>query len=246
MIKVAVVGASGRMGKTVCDAVTAAADLKLVARLDHGDPLTAENLNGATVAVEFTVPDATKANVLALLEAGVDVVVGTSGWDDADLAEVKTRAQETGQSVLVAPNFGLSAVLAMKFAELAAPYFESVEVLEMHHPDKVDAPSGTAFATAQRIAQARQKAGVPASPDATTIDPEGARGAVIDDVHVHAVRLRGLNAHEEILLGNPAEQLVIRQDSFDRTSFMPGVLLAVRKISGRGGLTYGLEDLLDL
>lgn len=246
MIKVAVVGASGRMGKTVCDAATAAADLELVARLDHGDPLTAENLNGATVAVEFTVPDATKANVLALLEAGVDVVVGTSGWDDADLAEVKTRAQETGQSVLVAPNFGLSAVLAMKFAELAAPYFESVEVLEMHHPDKVDAPSGTAFATAQRIAQARQKAGVPASPDATTIDPEGARGAVIDGVHVHAVRLRGLNAHEEILLGNPAEQLVIRQDSFDRTSFMPGVLLAVRKISGRGGLTYGLEDLLDL
>lgn len=245
MIKVAVVGAAGRMGKTVCAAVESASDLELVARLDAGDSL-AQGLNGAAVAIEFTVPSVTEGNVHALLDAGIDVVVGTTGWTKESLQRVSEHAMRAGRSVIIAPNYGLSAVLLMSFAEKAARYFESVEVIEMHHPDKVDAPSGTAATTAQRIAAARAQANVPPSPDATVSDPQGARGAEIDGVHVHAVRLRGLNAHEEVLLGNPAEQLVLRQDSFDRTSFMPGVLLAARSVIGRTGLTYGLEEIMDL
>lgn len=234
------------MGKTVCQAVENAADMELVARLDAGDAITPETLAGADVAVEFTVPSVTKKNVLALIDAGVDVVVGTTGWDEESLAEVEEAARAKGVHVLIAPNYALSAVLVMAFAEKAAPFFESVEVLELHHPNKVDAPSGTASTTAGRIAKARAAAGVPASPDATETDPHGARGANIDGVHVHAVRLRGLNAHEEVLLGNPGEQLVIRQDSFDRESFMPGVLLAVRNISNCEPFTYGLDSLLNL
>ncbi|MBR6460127.1 MAG: 4-hydroxy-tetrahydrodipicolinate reductase [Actinomycetaceae bacterium] len=245
-IRVAVVGAAGRMGATVCQAVGDAEDMELVARLDAGDTITSETLGGAQVAVEFTVPSVTKQNVLALIDVGVDVVVGTTGWDEASLSEVEAAAQAKGVHVLIAPNYALSAVLVMAFAEKAAPYFESVEVLELHHPNKVDAPSGTAATTAGRIAKARAAAGVPASPDATETDPHGARGADIDGVHVHAVRLRGLNAHEEVLLGNPGEQLVIRQDSFDRESFMPGVLLAVRNVANCGAFTYGLDSLLNL
>lgn len=246
-IRVAVVGAAGRMGQTVCDAVEAAEDMELVARLDAGDSLTAENLGGAEVAVEFTVPSVTQGNVLALIEAGVDVVVGTTGWSDEALEEVRAAAQARGVRVLIAPNYALSAVLVMAFAEKAARFFESVEVIELHHPNKVDAPSGTAATTARRIAGARAAAGLAPSPDATETDPLGARGAVIDGVHVHGVRLRGLNAHEEVLLGNPGEQLVIRQDSFDRSSFMPGVLLAVREVGNLAQpLTYGLDSLLDL
>ncbi|MDO5026094.1 MAG: 4-hydroxy-tetrahydrodipicolinate reductase [Trueperella sp.] len=245
-MKVAVVGAKGRMGRTVCDAVAAADDMELVATLDMGDEISAENLGGAEVAVEFTVPTQTEANVTALLEAGVNVVVGTTGWTPESLARVEAIAERTGQNLFIAPNYSLSAVVAMVFAAKAAPLFESVEVIELHHPDKVDAPSGTAATTAQQIVAARQAAGVPDSPDATEIDPSGARGADIAGVHVHAVRLRGLNAHEEILLGNPGEQLTIRQDSFDRSSFMPGVLLAVRNVGNRPGLTYGLDNLLDL
>lgn len=234
------------MGATVCQAVGDAEDMELVARLDAGDTITSETLGGAQVAVEFTVPSVTKQNVLALIDVGVDVVVGTTGWDEASLSEVEAAAQAKGVHVLIAPNYALSAVLVMAFAEKAAPYFESVEVLELHHPNKVDAPSGTAATTAGRIAKARAAAGVPASPDATETDPHGARGADIDGVHVHAVRLRGLNAHEEVLLGNPGEQLVIRQDSFDRESFMPGVLLAVRNVANCGAFTYGLDSLLNL
>lgn len=246
-IKVAVAGAAGRMGRTVCGAVEAAADMELVARLDVGDTLDAASLNGAQVAVEFTVPSVTEANVLALVEAGVDVVVGTTGWTEEALGRVRKAAAATGAHVLIAPNFALSAVLLMAFAEKAAPYFESVEVIELHHPNKVDAPSGTAATTARRIGAARTAAGVAASPDATESDPLGARGATIDGVHVHGIRLRGLNAHEEVLLGNPGEQLSIRQDSFDRESFMPGVLLAVRKVGGLAEpLTYGLDSLLGI
>lgn len=243
------VGAAGRMGSTVCQAVSDAEDLTLVARLDAGDALTPQALAGADVAVDFTVPDVTEANVHALIDAGVDVVVGTTGWDEEAYGRVRehlARPQAAGRSVLIAPNFALSAVLAMSFAAKAAAYFESVEVVELHHPNKMDAPSGTAVATAKAVAAARRAAGLPASPDATVTDPLGARGAVIDGVHVHAVRLRGLTAHEEILLGNPGEQLTIRTDSFDRASFMPGVLLAVRQVGGREGLTVGLEELLDL
>lgn len=233
------------MGSTVCAAVQAAPDLELVTRLDAGDDLAAAA--EADVAVDFTVPGVTEANVRTLIGLGVHVVVGTTGWDEAALQRV--RADLAGHpevGVLIAPNFAIGAVLAMRFAAMAARWFESVEVIELHHPDKVDAPSGTAQHTAAAIGAARRAAGVAVSPDATTSDPLGARGALVDDVRVHAVRLRGLTAHEEILLGNPGEQLTIRHDSFDRTSFMPGVLHAVRAVGGRPGLTVGLENLLDL
>ncbi|CED91198.1 4-hydroxy-tetrahydrodipicolinate reductase [Actinomyces succiniciruminis] len=248
-IAVAVVGAAGRMGSTVCQAVQDADGLELVARLDVGDTISAETLNGAEVAVDFTVPAVTEANVHALIDAGVDVVVGTTGWTDEAYGRVRehlARPEAAGRSVIIAPNFALSAVLTMSFAAKAARYFESAEVIELHHPNKVDAPSGTAIATARGIAAARVEAGLGPVPDATETDPDGARGAVVDGVHVHAVRLRGLTAHEEVVLGNPGEQLTIRTDSFDRASFMPGVVLAVREVGGREGLTIGLDQLLDL
>ncbi|WP_194786371.1 4-hydroxy-tetrahydrodipicolinate reductase [Actinomyces haliotis] len=247
--RVAVVGAAGRMGSTVCLAVEDAEGLELVARLDAGDPITPESLGGAEVAVDFTVPSVTEANVHSLIDAGVDVVVGTTGWTEESYGRVRehlARPEAGGRSVLIAPNFALSAVLAMSFAAKAARYFESAEIIELHHPNKVDAPSGTAVATAQGIAAARAEAGLGPVPDATQSDPDGARGAVVDGIHVHAVRLRGLTAHEEVVLGNDGEQLTIRTDSFDRASFMPGVILAVREVSGRDGLTIGLDKLLDL
>ncbi|MBE6474052.1 MAG: 4-hydroxy-tetrahydrodipicolinate reductase [Actinomyces succiniciruminis] len=248
-IAVAVVGAAGRMGSTVCQAVQDADGLELVARLDVGDTISADTLNGADVAVDFTVPAVTEDNVHALIDAGVDVVVGTTGWTDEAYGRVRehlARPEAAGRSVIIAPNFALSAVLTMSFAAKAARYFESAEVIELHHPNKVDAPSGTAIATARGIAAARVEAGLGPVPDATETDPDGARGAVVDGVHVHAVRLRGLTAHEEVVLGNPGEQLTIRTDSFDRASFMPGVVLAVREVGGREGLTIGLDQLLDL
>jgi len=249
-IKVAVLGAGGRMGRTTCEAVEAAPGLELVARVGAGDDLArAVRDSGAQVAVDFTVPGAVQDNVHALIDLGVHAVVGATGWTPQALDSVREHLARTPQtqrvSVLVAPNFSLSAVLAMTFAAKAAAYFESVEVVELHHPDKVDAPSGTARHTAQAIARSRAAAGVAPSPDATETGFE-ARGADVDGVRVHAVRLRGLVAHEEILLGNPGEQLTIRQDSFDRVSFMPGVLLGIRQAAARPGLTVGLEHLLDL
>lgn len=233
------------MGSAVSEAVSAASDMELVAQIDSGQEITEESLNGADVAVEFSVPGASETNVRALLDAGVHVVVGTTGWTDERLNAIDDTAREAGKGLLIAPNFSVSAVLAMAFAEKAATLFESVEVVELHHPDKVDSPSGTAITTAKRIAKVRSDAGIAPSPDATETD-RGARGADIDGVRVHAVRLRGLYAHEEILLGNPGEQLTIRQDSFDRSSFMPGVLLGIRKVIGTKGLTFGLEEFLDL
>jgi len=236
MINVTVLGASGRMGTTVTRAVEAAADMALVADLAH-----------AQVAVEFTVPAASEGNVHRLIDAGVHAVVGTSGWTDDALARVREHlATAPGVGVLIAPNFALSAVLSMRFAALAAPYFESVEIVELHHPDKLDAPSGTALHTAKGVAAARSAKGVGPSPDATASDPGGARGAVVEGIHVHAVRLRGLTAHEEVLLGNPGEQLTIRTDSFDRSSFMPGVLLGIREVANHPGLTVGLDGYLAL
>ncbi len=246
MIRVAVTGAKGRMGSTVVAAVTGAPDMEVVAQLDAGDPITKKTVNGAQVAVDFSVPGVTEANVHALLDAGVDVVVGTTGWTEESYARVRTHAEETGRAVLIAPNFAMGAVLAMKFAAMAAPYFESAEVIEMHHPGKVDAPSGTAVATARGIARARAEAGLGDMPDATEMDELGSRGGRVDGVPVHAVRLRGLTASEEILLGNEGEQLVIRTDSFDRVSFMPGVLLGVRRVIGRTGLTIGLDQVMGL
>ncbi len=244
-IRVAVIGALGRMGQAVCAAVSAAPDMELVARLDVGDDV-ASLAGRADVAVDFTVPAATESNVLALIDAGVHAVVGTTGWTAEALERVRARLDGSATSVLIAPNFALSAVLAMVFASRAAPLFESAEVIELHHPEKVDAPSGTAVHTARAIAAARREAGLGDMPDATTKQLDGARGAVVDGVHVHSIRLRGLVAHEEVVFGNPGEQLTIRTDSFDRSSFMPGVLLAVRRVPGIPGLTVGLDALIEL
>jgi len=247
MINVAVLGASGRMGGNVVRAVDAAEDLAMVAALDMGDEIAAAARAGAQVAVDFTVPTASEQNVHALIEAGIHAVVGTSGWTHDALLRVEEHLKERPElGVLVAPNFALGAVLAMRLSAAASKYFESVEIIELHHPDKVDAPSGTAAHTAAGIAAARAAAGVGPSPDATTHDPDHARGALVHGVRVHAVRLRGLVAHEEIVMGNPGEQFTIRHDSFDRASFMPGVLLGVRQVDRHPGLTLGLEHFMDL
>ncbi len=243
-MRVAVAGARGRMGTQVCAAVTEAPDLELVAAVDVGDDLHAIIKARAEVLVDFTTPDAVMGNVAFAVENGIHVVVGTTGFTPQRLAEVRALvAQSPTVGVVVAANFGIGAVLSMKFAEIAAPFYESVEIVELHHPDKVDAPSGTAVATAGRIAAAR---GGRTSPDATTAELPGARGADVDGVRVHAVRLRGLVAHQEVLLGSAGEVLTIRHDSFDRASFMPGVLLAVRAVGSRPGLTVGIDDLLGL
>jgi 4-hydroxy-tetrahydrodipicolinate reductase len=244
-IRVSVVGARGRMGSTVCRAVEEARDLELVGRFDEGDDLG--DLAGADVAVEFSVPDASAANVAHCVDRGVHVVVGTTGWTQERLDTLRaqvSRMPSTG--VLIAPNFAIGAVLMMAFAERAARFYESVEVVEMHHPDKVDAPSGTAGRTADLIAAGRADAGLGDVPDATTTDPEGARGARVHGIPVHSLRLRGLVAHQEVLFGGPGELLTIRHDSFDRVSFMPGVLAAVRAVGNHPGVTVGLEHVLGL
>jgi 4-hydroxy-tetrahydrodipicolinate reductase len=242
---VAVIGAGGRMGATVCAAVESADDLELVGRFDVGDDLG--DLAGAEVVVEFSVPDASPANVAHCVEHGVHVVVGTTGWSDDRLASLREQvADHPDVGVLVAPNFAIGAVLMMAFAAKAARYYESVEVVELHHPDKVDAPSGTAARTADLIGAAREDAGLAPVPDATTSDPDGARGARVHGIPVHSVRLRGLVAHQEVLLGNAGEMLTLRHDSFDRVSFMPGVLAAVRAVADHPGVTVGLEHYLGL
>jgi 4-hydroxy-tetrahydrodipicolinate reductase len=246
-IRVAVLGARGRMGVEVCRAVGAADDLDLVATVDVDDPLSQVVAGDAQVAVDFTHPDAVLGNVQFCVRHGVSCVVGTSGFDAEKLAAVRewlSAAPEVG--VLVAPNFGIGAVLAMHFAQLAARFFDSAEVIELHHAGKVDAPSGTAAHTAGRIAAARSEAGRGPMPDVTTQEAPGARGAVVDGVRVHSVRMAGLVAHQEVLFGAEGELLTIRHDSLSRSSFMPGVLLGVRSVRVRPGLTVGLEPLLGL
>lgn len=235
------------MGAEAVKAVDAAEDLKLVAALGRGDSLDSLVGTGAQVVVDLTTPDSTEANVRFAVEHGMHAVVGTTGWDEQKRRNLAALLEaHPGTGVLIAPNFALGSVLASAFAAKAARYFESVEIIELHHPDKVDAPSGTAVRTAQLVAASREEAGVSASPDATTKSLDGARGADVDGVRVHSVRLRGLVAHQEVLLGGPAEQLTIRHDSFDRASFMPGVLLGVRAVAAHPGLTYGLDGYLDL
>lgn len=246
-LAVAVLGATGRMGSEAVKAIEAAPDLDLVAALGRADSLDTLVASGAQCIVDLSVPDATFDNVAFAVERGIHAVVGTTGWDEARLERLSSLlADHPATGVLIAPNFALGSVLASAFAARAARYFESVEIVELHHPDKVDAPSGTAVRTAALIAQARQEAGVPASPDATSSERAGARGADVDGVRVHSVRLRGLVAHQEVLLGGVGEQLTIRHDSYHRESFMPGVLLGVRTVSSRPGLTVGLDGYLDL
>jgi len=245
MLRVGVIGAAGRMGAQVCQAVDEADDLHLAAAIDMHDPLTRLVEAQVEVAVDFTTPAAVMPTLEFCVSQGIHTVVGTTGFDDARWERLRdVLAEHAGVGVVVAPNFGLGAVLLMRFAREAAPYFESVEVIEMHHPDKADAPSGTAIHTAQAIAQARDLAGSAPMPDATTHTTPGARGADVQGVPVHSVRVRGLVAHEEVLLGNPGEILTLRHDSLHRESFMPGVLLAVRAVAQRPGLTVGLEPLL--
>ncbi|MCK1798912.1 4-hydroxy-tetrahydrodipicolinate reductase [Streptomyces sp. XM4193] len=245
--RVAVIGARGRMGAEAVQAVEAAEDLELVAALGRGDSLDTLTGAGAGIAVELTHPDSVMENVEFCVRNGIHCVVGTTGWTDERLATLRELlAASPGTGVLIAPNFGIGAVLTMRFAQQAARFFESVEVVELHHPNKADAPSGTAARTAQLIAAARDEAGCPPQPDATSTALDGARGADVDGVPVHAVRLRGLVAHQEVLFGGEGEILTIRHDSMNRGSFMPGVLLGVRRIARTPGLTFGLEHFLDL
>jgi 4-hydroxy-tetrahydrodipicolinate reductase len=244
-IKVGVLGARGRVGSEVCRAVERADDLKLVARVGSGDGLDALAL--ADVVVDFTRPDVVMDNLRWCVGRGLHCVVGTTGFDQERLDEVRRLlAEAPSVGVVVAPNFSVGAVLMMRFAARAAPFYESAEIVELHHPDKTDAPSGTARRTAELVAAARRRAGLGAIPDATATELDGARGADVDGVRIHSVRARGLVAHQEVLLGGPGETLTIRHDSSDRASFIPGVLLAVRAVDGRPGLTLGIDDLLGL
>lgn len=245
MIKVGVLGARGRMGSEVVKAVNEAVDCELVAALDEGDSLEALVTSGAQVVIDFTTPDVVMANLEFLVKNEIHAVVGTTGFSDDRLAQLNTwLAAHPKSGILIAPNFAIGAVLMMEFAEKAAKFFESAEIIELHHPNKVDAPSGTAARTAALISDARKRAGLSAMPDSTTTSLDGARGANVGDVPVHSVRLRGLIAHQEVLFGGLGETLTIRHDSLDRAGFMPGVLLGVRQISAHPGLTVGLEKFM--
>ncbi|MGB8199429.1 MAG: 4-hydroxy-tetrahydrodipicolinate reductase [Pseudonocardiaceae bacterium] len=246
-IRVGVLGARGRVGTEVCKAVDAAEDMELVAMVDAGDWMFNVADAGAEVVVDFTHPDVVMDNVRFCVDQGIHAVVGTTGFTEARLAQVREwLAPKPDLGVLIAPNFAIGAILSMRFAAMAAPFYESVEIVELHHPRKADAPSGTAARTAALIAAARAQAGMDPPPDATTRSLSGARGADVDGVRVHAVRLTGLVAHQEVLLGTEGETLTIRHDTLDRSSFMPGVLLAVRAVPHRPGITVGLEPLLNL
>lgn len=244
-MRVGVLGSKGKVGATIVEGIAAADDLAFTVGVDAGDPLSAFSATDTEVVVDFTHPDVVMDNLKFLIENGIHAVVGTTGFTDERIAQVRAwLADAPASAVLIAPNFAIGAVLSMQFAKQAARFFESVEVIELHHPHKADAPSGTAVRTARLIAEARK--GLPPNPDATSTGLEGARGADVDGVPVHSVRLAGLVAHQEVLFGTLGETLTIRHDSIDRTSFVPGVLLAVRHVHERPGLTVGIEPLLDL
>jgi 4-hydroxy-tetrahydrodipicolinate reductase len=246
-LKVGVLGAQGKVGREVCRAVQEADGMALVAALDVGDSLDLLVESEADAVVDFTHPDAVMANLRFCVEHDIDAVVGTTGFDDERLEQLRGWLgghPDTG--VLVAPNFSIGAILMMRFATEAARFFESVEIVELHHPDKADAPSGTARRTAELVAAARRAAGLGPPPDATSTGLDGARGAEVEGIHVHGLRVRGLVAHQEVVLGGLGETLTIRHDSLDRASFTPGVLVGLRRIGGTPGLTVGLEAFLDL
>jgi 4-hydroxy-tetrahydrodipicolinate reductase len=245
LIRVGVLGARGRMGQAVCRAVDGTADLDLVAMIDVGDWLFSVADADAQVLVDFTHPGVVMDNIRFAIDQGIHAVVGTTGITEERLDTIREWLADAPQvGVIIAPNFAIGAVLSMHFAQLAAPYYPSVEVIELHHPGKADAPSGTSIRTAQLIAAARAAAGVGPAPDATTESMDGARGADVDGIRVHGLRISGLVAHQEILFGTEGETLTIRHDSLDRESFMPGVLLAVRNVAQLPGLTIGIEGLL--
>ena len=247
MIKVGVLGATGRVGSAVVAGVEKADDLQLAAKVSAGDSLQVLVDEGVDVIVDFTTPNAVMDNLEFCINNGIHCVVGTTGFDDERYQKVRDWcAANEGVGVLIAPNFAISAVLTMAFARQAAPFFESAEVVEFHHPNKLDAPSGTAVKTAQGIADARKEAGLTDMPDATEQALDGSRGASVDGVPVHAVRMQGMVAHEEVVFGTTEQSLTIRQDSYGRESFVPGVLTGVREVANRPGLTIGLDAYLGL
>ena len=247
MIKVGVLGAKGRVGSAVVGGVEKADDLELAAEIDHGDDLQQLVDSGVEVIVDFTTPNAVMDNLEFCTNHGIHCVVRTTGFADERYQQVRDWcAENEGVGVLIAPNFAISAVLTMAFARQAAPFFESAEVVELHHPNKLDAPSGTAVKTAQGIAKARKDAGMGEMPDATEQALDGSRGADVDGVPVHAVRMQGMVAHEEVIFGTTDQSLTIRQDSYGRESFVPGVLTGVREVADHPGLTIGLDEYLGL
>ena len=247
MTRVAVLGAKGRMGSTSAAAIEAAEGLELVAGIDAGDELDAIADAGAEAALVFTTPDVAFDHARWCIERGIHVVIGTSGFGDEKVQQLRELVdQHSGVGAIVVPNFSIGAVLMMRFAGIAAPFFESVEVIEMHHPNKVDAPSGTAVRTAEIIAAARDEAGSAPLPDATETDPDGARGAKVAGIPVHAVRARGFIASQEVVLGEEGEIFSIRHDSSSRESFMPGVVAALRWVPQHPGVTVGLDAVLGL
>ena len=245
-IRVGVMGARGRMGTEVCRAVDSADDLELVAMVDQGDWLFNIADAAAEVVVDFTTPDTVMDHVHWCIDQGINIVVGTSGFTESRYDRIRQwLSHRPDLGVIVVPNFAIGAVLMMEFAARAAKHFPSAEIIEMHHPNKIDAPSGTAQRTAEMIAAARTEAGMGPSPDATKEELPGARGTQVEGVRVHSVRAAGLVAHQEVLLGTAGETLTIRHDSYERASFMPGVLMAIRAIKQRPGLTIGLGPLLE-
>jgi len=247
VINVGVLGARGKVGAEVCRAVEAADDTALVAQVDVDDELDDLVTAGAEAVVDFTHPDVVMDNLEFCIDHGIHAVVGTTGFDEERLETLRGWLENSpGTGVLVAPNFSIGAILMMRFAATAAPFYESVEIVELHHPDKADAPSGTARRTAQLIAAARREAGSGPVPDATSTSLDGARGADVEGIRVHGLRVRGLVAHQEVILGGVGETLTIRHDSMDRASFTPGVLAGLRAIRSHPGLTVGLEQFLDL
>jgi 4-hydroxy-tetrahydrodipicolinate reductase len=245
-IRVGVLGARGRMGTEVCRAVDDADDLELVAMVDQGDWLFNIADAGSEVVVDFTTPDTVMDHIHWCIDQGINIVVGTSGFNESRYDRIRQwLSHRPDLGVIVVPNFAVGAVLMMDFAARAAKHFTSVEIIEMHHPNKIDAPSGTAARTAELIAAARAEAGLGPSPDATKEALEGARGSQVEGVRVHSIRAAGLMAHQEVILGTAGETLTIRHDSYERSSFMPGVLMAIRAVKQRPGLTIGLGPLLE-
>ena len=240
-------GARGKLGSALVAGFKASGEIDVVAEVDFGDDRAAIVEAGAEVIVDVTSPDAVMGNLEFAIQHGIDAVVGTTGFDESRLAQLRTWLDAAPQvGVLICPNFSIGAILMMQFAAKAAPYFESVEIVELHHPTKADAPSGTAARTAELIAAARQAAGTPAAPDATTVALDGARGASVDGIPVHSLRVRGLVAHQEVILGSVGETLTIRHDSMDRSGFAPGAIAGIQGVRTLQGLTVGLEHVLDL
>ena len=247
VLRVGVLGAKGKVGREVCAAVELAEDMELVAAVDADDEIDAVVTQGAHAVVDFTHPGVVMDNLEFCIDHGIHCVVGTTGFDEQRLAQLESWLGERPPcGVLIAPNFSIGAILMMRFAQEAAPFYESVEIVELHHPDKADAPSGTARRTAQLVARAREEAGCGPVPDATSSALEGARGADVDGIRVHGLRIRGMVAHQEVVLGGTGETLTIRHDSMDRVSFTPGVLLGLRQVGDHPGLTVGLEAFMPL